>query len=68
MKVADIAAKTDKELVDLISDSRRQVSQLVLESRTKEAKNVKAILAARKQLARALTIHHQRQLGAEGDK
>ncbi len=63
MKVKDIATKTDKELTALITDSRQQVNQLVIESRTKEAANVKAILAARKQLARALTISRQRELG-----
>ncbi len=65
MKVKDIAAKNDKELAVLIADRRKQVADLVIASRTKESKNVKAILAARKQLARSLTIAHQRQLGAE---
>lgn len=65
MKVADIANKSDKELVTLISDTRKQLGELMIESRTKESKNVKAVLAARKQLARALTVSRQRELGRE---
>jgi len=67
MKVTEIAQKTDKDLQNLIAESRQQISQLVVDSRTKETKNVKAILAVRKQLARALTIARQRQLGAQED-
>lgn len=65
MKVTEIANKNDKELAALISDTRKQLVDLMIESRTKESKNVKAILAVRKQLARALTIERQRELGRE---
>jgi len=65
MKLADIVTKTDKELAALEVETRQALSTLVIESRTKESKNVKAILAARKQLARVLTISRQRQLGGE---
>lgn len=65
MKVAEMAQKNDKELAKVIADARKSISDLVIESRTKESKNVKAILAARKSLARGLTIARQRELGAE---
>ncbi len=65
MKASDMAQKTDKELDSLVKDSRTALADLIVASRTKESKNVKSILAARKQLARALTIRRQRQLGAE---
>ncbi|HSX15045.1 MAG TPA: 50S ribosomal protein L29 [Candidatus Saccharimonadales bacterium] len=65
MKIADIATKNDKDLQVLVADSRKRIAELVIENRTKESKNVKAVLAARKQLARALTVARQRQLGGE---
>jgi len=65
MKLADIVSKTDKELAALASESRANLNNLVIEMRTKESKNVKAILAARKQLARVLTVTRQRELGGE---
>ena len=68
MKLADIVQKSDKELANLVTQSRQSLNSLVIESRTKETKNVKAVLAARKQLARALTIARQRQLGGEEQK
>lgn len=65
MKLADIVSKTDKELAVLLEESRTKLRDELIASRTKESKNVKAILAARKQLARTLTIQRQRQLGAQ---
>lgn len=65
MKLAEIVSKTDKELATLETETRQALGTLVIESRTKESKNVKAILASRKQLARVLTISRQRKLGGE---
>lgn len=65
MKVRDIAAKSDKELAGFVTDAEAKLRTVIIESRTKESKNVKLILAARKDLARALTITRQRQLGQE---
>lgn len=64
MKLADIVQKSDKELMTLIDQTRSELAQAIVDSRTKESKNVKAILAVRKQLARTLTIARQRQVQA----
>lgn len=60
MKLAEIVAKSDKELAELIVSTRKQLTDDLIASRTKEVSNVKVISATKKQLARALTIERQR--------
>jgi len=62
MKIAEITPKTDAELVALLADSRKQLAQLAIDSRTKQAANLKEIHAAKKTVARVLTVQRQRQL------
>jgi ribosomal protein L29 len=65
MKLQDITKKTDQELTDLIVSEREALSKAVIESRTKEVKNVKALAAHKKTIARALTIAREREITKE---
>ena len=65
MKLQDITKKTDQELTDLIASERKALEQAVIDSRTKEVKNVKALAAHKKAIARALTIARERQIAKE---
>jgi ribosomal protein L29 len=62
MKLKDITAKTDQELATLIISEREAYAKAVIESRTKEIKNVKILAAHKKTIARALTIAREREI------
>ncbi|HEY6736744.1 MAG TPA: 50S ribosomal protein L29 [Candidatus Saccharimonadia bacterium] len=62
MKLADITKLTTKELADLLKTERAALAQAVIDSRTKEVKNVKTINGHKKTIARALTISREREL------
>ena len=65
MKLQDITKKTNQELTDLIASERKALEQAVIDSRTKEVKNVKALAAHKKAIARALTITREREIAKE---
>jgi ribosomal protein L29 len=65
MKLTDITKKTDQELAELITTERDALAKSVVESRTKEIKNVKTLAAHKKTIARALTIARERELAKE---
>lgn len=65
MKLQDITKKTDQELRDFVSSERKALEQAVIDSRTKEVKNVKALAAHKKAIARALTISREREIAQE---
>jgi ribosomal protein L29 len=65
MKLSDITAKSDKELHDLITSEREAFAKAVVDSRTKEVKNVKSLIAHRKTIARALTIAREREIASK---
>jgi ribosomal protein L29 len=65
MKLADITKRNDAELNDLINSSRAELAQAVIDSRTKEVTNVKALYKLKKTVARALTIQRERQIAQE---
>jgi ribosomal protein L29 len=62
MKLADITKQTDQELATLITSERAAYAKAVIESRTKEVKNVKTLIAHKKTIARALTIAREREI------
>jgi ribosomal protein L29 len=64
MKLKDITAKTDQELAALIQSERDALAKAVIDSRTKEIKNVKTLAAHKKTIARALTIAREREITA----
>jgi ribosomal protein L29 len=63
MKLADITQKNEAELAELITAQRTKLSEAVLESRTKEIRNVKTQYAIKRTIARVLTVQRQRQIG-----
>jgi ribosomal protein L29 len=65
MKLQDITNKTDQELTELIKTERDALAKAVIESRTKEVKNVKSLAAHKKSIARALTIAREREIAKE---
>ncbi len=65
MKLQDITKKTDKELAELIATTRANLAQAVIDSRTKESKDVKVQARLKKTIARALTISRERQIAKE---
>jgi ribosomal protein L29 len=65
MKLQDITNKNDQELTELIKSERDALAKAVIESRTKEIKNVKIQTAHKKTIARALTIAREREIAGE---
>lgn len=65
MKLAEITAKNEQELENLITQLRRDLAQAYVDQRTKEVKNVKQIAGLKLSLARALTIARERQIARE---
>jgi ribosomal protein L29 len=62
VKLRDITQKTDTELTELIRTERDALAKAIIESRTKEVKNVKILHAHKQTIARALTIERERQI------
>ena len=65
MKLTDIAKLTEVELNNLVTTSRSELATAVIESRTKEIKDVKIIGRLKKTIARAMTIAHEREIAKE---
>jgi len=65
MKLTDIAKQTEVELVATLKAERSALAKTVIESRTKEVKNVKAITAHKKTIARTLTIMREREIAKQ---
>lgn len=64
-KLQEISKKTDKELAQFITDERAALAQALIDSRTKEIKQVKLIGAHKKAIARAMTIAREREIAAQ---
>jgi ribosomal protein L29 len=62
VKLREITAKNDHELTDLIRTEREALAKAVIDSRTKETKNVKVLHAHKVTIARALTIQRERDI------
>ncbi len=65
MKLIEIAKKSDQELTELIKSERTALASAVIDSRTKEVHNVKALTAHKKTIARALTIARERAIAKQ---
>lgn len=65
MKLSEITRKTDVELKDFIVSEHKALAEALIESRTKEVKNVKALAAHKRAIARALTIAREREIAAQ---
>ncbi|TAK89642.1 50S ribosomal protein L29 [Patescibacteria group bacterium] len=62
MKYKDLTAKSDKELQNLLQDTRKELAQAAQDLRVKQVSNVKQIRAHKKTVARVLTLQQQRLL------
>lgn len=65
MKLTDITAKNDHELIELIRTEREALAKALVDSRTKETKNVKQLHAHKLTIARALTISRERAIAKQ---
>jgi ribosomal protein L29 len=65
MKLQDIAKKNDQELADLLLGARSDLAKAVIESRTKEIRDVKQIGRLKQTVARALTITREREIAKQ---
>jgi ribosomal protein L29 len=64
MKLQEITKKTNAELTELISSTRAELAKAVIDSRTKEIKDVKQLSRLKKTIARALTIAREREIAS----
>jgi ribosomal protein L29 len=62
MKLQDIAKKNNAELAELIKTARVDLATAVVDSRTKEVRDVKQLARHKKTIARALTIAREREI------
>jgi ribosomal protein L29 len=65
MKLQDITKKTDQELQELILTARTDLAKAVIESRTKEVRDVKQLGRLKKTIAQSLTISREREIAKE---
>lgn len=62
MKLQDIRSKSDKELITLIAESRKQLADSWVDMKTKKISNVKKIAGIKVTIARSLTEQKEREL------
>jgi ribosomal protein L29 len=62
MRLKDITSKTDAELVTLVTSLRSDLAKAVVDSRTKEIKDVKQIGRLKTAISRTLTVARERQI------
>jgi ribosomal protein L29 len=65
MKLAEITKKTDAELAEFIKTERQALASAVIDSRTKEIKDVKSLARHKVAIARALTVARERAIANE---
>ncbi len=65
MKLSEIMQKSDKELATVLAEQRKQLSQGLMDLRTRQVSNVKQAAAHKKTIARILTVQRQRELTKE---
>ena len=64
MKVNEINQRSDKELVTLLTDTRKTLSDTLVEMRTKQFSDVKKIHRLKRTVAQVATIQRERELKA----
>ncbi|MBI4101139.1 50S ribosomal protein L29 [Candidatus Microgenomates bacterium] len=65
MKLGDLRQQSDQQLHDMLAKQRQQISQLHVDQRTKDIKNVRELRKLKKTVARILTVLRERELAAE---
>ena len=63
MQVADLKVKTDKELLDLVTNSKKELMNLRFQQKSGELKNTARKGIVRKEIARILTVMNQKKKG-----
>lgn len=62
MKLQEIIKKNDQELAEVLSGARNDLAKAIIDSRTKEIRDVKLLGRLKKTVARALTITREREI------
>jgi large subunit ribosomal protein L29 len=65
MRAADLRDLTDTELAEQIATARRELFGLRFQHATGELDNTAALRRAKREVARALTVAHERELARE---
>ncbi len=65
MKLQEIIKKNDQELAELLSGARSDLAKAIIDSRTKEIRDVKQLGRLKKTVARALTITREREIAKQ---
>jgi large subunit ribosomal protein L29 len=65
MKIKELGQKTEKELRDLLIESRQRLGRLKFDLSSKKLKNVREIREFKKDIARILTILKNRYVKEE---
>ncbi|MDD3480802.1 MAG: 50S ribosomal protein L29 [Patescibacteria group bacterium] len=65
MKVKDIVAKKDQDLVKKLSDLEEELVKLRFQIATKESDKSASIVSTKKDIARIKTILREREIGRE---
>lgn len=68
MKVKEMAAKSEKELTNLLNDLTKKLQEARVNSRTRDTKNVKEIQNLKRDIARIHTINRARELAVKEEK
>jgi len=68
MKTKELRQKTEKELKDLLIESRQKLGQLKFDLSSKKLKNVREIQGLRREIARILTILNNKNHGQRKTK
>lgn len=65
MDFADLKIKSNKDLQDLLIETREQIRELYFKLSEKQVKNVRAIRELKKTVARILTVLKQKETTAK---
>ena len=65
MKASDVHALSDQDLVEALRDAREEAFNLRFRHATGELENTSGLSASRRDLARLLTIAHQRGIDVQ---
>lgn len=68
MKAKELRNQSNKELQKKLVDSRAKLSQLNVDYRTKEVKNVREIRSLKRTIARILTILSEQAKASQGEQ
>ena len=62
--VKEIAAKSEKELIETLKTKRSDLYSLILDNKQNKLKNTRSIYNTRKEIARIMTLIREKQLNS----